>query len=103
MKKLFLLGFLAVSSTCLFAQTTPPDKKQDMKEVRTDVVDLKKDEVARKADLKAGDKAAAKAVTTDIRADKKELGADVKNAKQEGIKHPIHRAKRQIHKHIRKH
>lgn len=103
MKKLFLLGLLAMGSTCLFAQSATDTRKQDMKEIRSDVRDLKNDEQARRADLKAGDKDAAKAVTPEIKADKKDLGTDVKQAKQDGIKHPLHRAKRQIRKHVRKH
>ena len=103
MKKLILLGFLALSSACLFAQATPADKKQDMKEIRTDVKDLKQDELARRADIKAGDKAAAQAITPEIKADKKDLRTDVKSAKQDGIKHPLRRARHQIRKHVRKH
>ncbi len=103
MKKSFLLGLFALGSTVMFAQTTPSQKAQDMKEVRTDVRDLKKDEIARRADIKAGDKTAAQDVTPQIKADKKELAVDAKQAKADGVKHPVKRAKRQIHRHLRHH
>ena len=74
-------------------------RRAGMKDMRKDLRDLKKDKVERAADLKAGDKAAAKAESKDIKADKKDIQTDKKQLQSEGLKHPIHKAERQIKKH----
>src|SRR5215831_17801479 len=101
MKKLVFLAIAAMLSIGAFAQTpttSSSDKKQDMKDLRKDIKDVRKDKKERKEDLKEGDKAGAKEETKDIRADKKDIKADAKDLKKDGVKHPIRRAKRQIHK-----
>jgi hypothetical protein len=102
MKKLAVMMLASLLTAGAFAQTTPTpattDKKQDMKDIRHDIRDERHDKRERAADVKAGDKAAAKAETKDIHADKKDIKADAKDAKADGVKHPVRRARRQIHR-----
>ncbi len=102
MKKIALLVFTAFMTGAVFAQTpttagtAATEKKQDMKDLRKDIRAERKDKRERKEDIKEGDKAAAKAETKDIKADKKDIKADAKDLRKDGVKHPIHRADRQI-------
>ena len=98
MKKLTVMMLATLLTAGAFAQTTPSDKKQDMKDLRKDVRDERQDKRERAKDIKEGDKAAAKAETKDIRADKKDIKSDAKDLKKDGVKHPVRRAKRQIHR-----
>lgn len=101
MKTFSLLAVAAIFSTGVFAQQSPStgitDKKQDMKDVRTDIRDVRKDKKERMADVKSGNKQGAIAETKDIKADKQDIRKDAKDLKADGVKHPIRRARRQIH------
>ncbi len=110
MKKLTIAVAAVLLSIGAFAQTTTPqtttsaqtDKKQDMKDMRKDVKDVRHDKRLRHYEVKHGDKAAAKKETKDIRSDKKEFKGDAKDLRKDGVKHPIKRADRQIHRHNHK-
>lgn len=95
---LLIAMFFAIGA---FAQTTTPkttDKKQDMKDLRKDDREVRHDKRLRNYELKHGDKAEAKAETKDIQADKKDMAGDVKDLKKDGVKHPLKRANKQIHR-----
>lgn len=100
MKKITLTLLIAFLTAGVFAQTTTPssDKKQDMKDMRKDIKDVRHDKAVRNRELKNGHPIAAKNETKDIRADKKDIHSDAKDLKQDGVKHPVKRAKRQIHR-----
>lgn len=101
MKKILFVSFAAfLFSVGAMAQTTTPpsDKKSDMKDLTKDVRDLRKDKAARKKELKEGDKAEAKELGKDIKADKKDIKNEAKDLKADGVKHPLKRAQRRIHK-----
>lgn len=105
MKKVIFTLIAAMLTGATFAQTTTPQastdatgKHKDMKDLRKDVRDVRHDKKLRNYELKHHDKAEAKAETKDIHQDKKDIGGDVKNLKQEGVKHPLKRADRQIHR-----
>jgi hypothetical protein len=142
MKKVFiLLLVIAGSITIAKAQDATADKKADMKDLRKDIKDKRVDqkdinadkkdikgdvgtvknlEAQRKADIASGDKAGAKALTGQIKnekkdintdkkdingdrkernADNKDIHKDAKDLKGDGVKHPVHRAEHQIKKH----
>ena len=104
MKKIAMFAVAALFSAVSFAQTsTPPtvnpDKKQDMKDLRKDVKDVRKDEKQRREELKEGDKAGAKQITKEIKKDKRDIHHDARDLKEDGVKHPIRRADRQIRNH----
>jgi hypothetical protein len=81
MKKAIFL-FLCIGLTYgVMAQDST--RKAGMKDMRKDLRDLKKD----------------KAEAKDIRSDKKDIQADKKQLQSEGVKHPIHKAEKQIKKH----
>ncbi len=86
-----------------FAQTTSTataaTKKTDMKDLRKEIRAERKAERLRKNDLKHGETVKAEAETKLIQADKKEIAANVNVLKNEGVKHPLKRADRQIHRH----
>lgn len=103
MKKVILTMCVGLFTAGAFAQTTAPtiaaaDKHQDMKDLRKDVRDERHDQKLKTYELKHGDKAEAKAETKDIKADKKDIHGDVKDLKGDGVKHPLKRADRQIHR-----
>lgn len=102
MKKIFFASVAAMLfSLTAMAQTpaTPvSDKKQDMKDVRKDIRDIRKDKSQRRKEWKEGDKAEAKELTKDIQMDKKGIRKDAKDLREDGMKHPIHRADKQIHR-----
>jgi hypothetical protein len=91
---------VALLTAGAFAQTTTPatDKQKDMKDLRKDVRDKRHDNRVRTHELKQGHKAAALAQTKDIKADKKNIAGDAKDLKKDGVKHPIKRAHKQIHR-----
>lgn len=112
MKKVLLMAFIGLTTAGAFAQTTAPiakktttttavnkDKQNDMKDLRKDVKDERHDRKMRKYDLKHHEMAKAKAETKDINADNKDIRSDVKDLKKDGVKHPIKRADKQIHRH----
>ncbi len=98
MRKVTLTVLAAMFVVGAFAQTTTPqtDKKQDMKELRKNTRDIRHDKRLRNYELKHGDKAEARAETKNIQADKKERKGDIKDLKNDGVKHPMARANRQI-------
>ncbi len=97
MKKLLFVCLCAMITFGAAAQDST--RKAGMKDMRKDIRDLKKDKKERAADIKAGDKDAAKLETGDIKADKKDIASDAKTLKSEGVKHPVRRAEKQIKKH----
>jgi hypothetical protein len=68
-------------------------KKVDEKAVKTDLKDIHADKVAERKAVKAGDIATAKADKKEIKADKKDLKREIREARRDGIKHPVRRAK----------
>lgn len=102
MKKTIIIAASMLLTMGAFAQTTTPaksEKRQDMRDLRKDIKDVHQDKKERRADIKEGDKSEVKADTRDIRADKKDIHSDRKELKQEGVKHPIKKAHRQIRRH----
>jgi hypothetical protein len=67
-------------------------KHNDEKAVRTELGDIKTAKATEQADIKAGDPAAATTEKADIKADKAQLKKDIREARRDGIKHPIRRA-----------
>jgi len=104
MKKTILTLLVGILTTGAFAQTTAPattastDKRKDMKDLRKDVRDERHDKKLRTYEVKHHDKAEAKAETKDINADKKDIHSDAKDLKNDGVKHPLKRADKQIHR-----
>ncbi len=100
MKKMILASLTAlIFSLSAMAQTaTPPasDKKEGMKELRKDLRNVHRDKAHRRHEIKEGDKANAKEITQDIRADKKDIREDAKDLRADGVKHPVKRAEKQI-------
>lgn len=100
MKTITVLLLATIFTTGVHAQQAPiTDKKQDAKEIRADINDVRKDKKERITDLKNGDKNDAKNETKDIKADKKDIRKDAKDLKADGVKHPVRKAKHQIHHH----
>ena len=103
MKKLILTLIVGLLTAGAFAQTTTPtvattDKHKDMKDLRKDARDVHHDKKLRAYEVKHHDKAEAKAETKNIKGDKKDIHGDVKDLKSHGVKHPLKRANRQIHR-----
>ena len=101
MKKLVFIAIALFLTGAAFSQTTTPpitDKKNDMKDIRHDIRDVRKDERQRREELREGDKREAKQLTRDIRKDKKDIAGDRRDLRQDGVKHPIRRADRQIYR-----
>jgi hypothetical protein len=103
MKKTILTLFIGLLTAGVFAQTTTPtpastDKHNDMKDLKKDVRDVRHDKKVRAYEVKHHDKAEAKAETKDIKADNKDINGDVKDLKKDGVKHPLKRADKQIHR-----
>jgi len=100
MKKVFFLAVATFFSTAMFAQTTTPatnpEVKTDMKDLRKDIRNERQDKRQRRADLKAGNKVAAKDMTQAIKTEKNDIKGDTKTLKAEGVKHPMRRADHQI-------
>lgn len=95
MKKLLLLLLGATLTTVSFAQTTP--KKQDERSLRTDIRDKREDNRVVTKDathLKFKD---AKEDHKFVKSDKKDIHRKATRLKRRGVRHPIVRAKHQIH------
>ena len=102
-KVIFIVAGAMLTLTTMAQITTTPTKKQiDSKDIRKDIREKRSDKRQLKADIKDGDKAAAKGEVREIKADNKEIRQDAKTLKSEGVKHPFRRADKQIHK-INKH
>lgn len=105
MKKIILSLAIAFCTAGAFAQTTHPkaDQKKDMKDMRKDVKDMRTDKAIRHRELKNGHIVAAHHTTRDMRADKRDMHRNTRDLKADGVKHPVKRADRQIHRqHMRR-
>jgi hypothetical protein len=103
MKKTILTLFIGLLTAGAFAQTSTPvtastDKHKDMKDLKKDVRDVRHDQKLKAYAVKHHDKSEAKAETKNIKADKKDINGDVKDLKKDGVKHPLKRADKQIHR-----
>ena len=102
MKKIVFptVAALLFSLSAMSQTTTPPvsEKKEEMTDVRKDIRDIRKDKALRRKELKEGDKAAAKELTEGIKADKKDIRHDTRDLREDGVKHPVRRAEKQIHR-----
>ena len=101
MKKIILTSAIAFLGIGAFAQTTPAaptQKATDMKDLRTDIRDKRQDKRQEAADIKSGNAAAAASAKQNIKAENQNIKADAANAKADGVKHPIKKAQRQIHR-----
>jgi hypothetical protein len=106
-KTVFLLAsglFFTVAAMAQTGATTSttttqnPAVKSGMKDLRHDIRDERKDKRQRAEALENGNKARAKKLTKDIHSDQKDINQDKKQLQSEGVKHPIKRADRQIHR-----
>ncbi|MEO8720068.1 MAG: hypothetical protein ABI297_07425 [Ginsengibacter sp.] len=103
MKKVILTLFVGIFTAGAFAQTTTStnanaDNHKEMKDLKKDVRDVRHDRKVRAYELKHHDKAEAKAEAKEIKGDKKEIAGNVRNLKNDGMKHPLMRADKQIHR-----
>lgn len=95
MKKLILVAFGIALTTISFAQTTP--KKEDEKHLRTDIRDKREDNHAVTKDVTHLNLKDAKVDHRYVKADKRAIHRNATRLKRRGVKHPIVRAKHQIH------
>lgn len=107
MKKMILASVtvLLFSLSAMSQTTNPPvaETKEGMKELRKDIRDVRKDKAERRKEIKEGDKSAVKDLTNDIKTGKKEIRHDAKDLRKDGVKHPVRRAGKQLHRaHARK-
>jgi len=95
MKKalMFLVGIIL--TTLSFAQTTP--KKVEEKQLRTDIRDKKQDKHVVTKDVAHLRLKDAKADHRNVVADNHSISHHSNQLKRRGVKHPISRAKHQIH------
>ncbi len=102
MKKIIFVSAICFLGIGAFAQTTTPTtvdtKQQDMKDLRTDIRHKRQDEHQKSADVKDGNTVAAKSARHDIKVENKDIKTDANAARAKGVKHPIRRAHRQIHR-----
>jgi hypothetical protein len=68
-------------------------KRGDEKGVRTEIAAVKTERVDEQKAVKAGDITAAQADQKALRADRADLKKDIREARRDGIKHPIRRAR----------
>ena len=92
MKKLFFLLVAVSFGLSASAQTAPSQTAADMKDLRKDLKELRKDKKGYKKDIATGNGRGAAIKKAEIKADRQEIKADVKNLKQQGVKNPIKRA-----------
>ena len=100
MKKSIILAAGLMLTIGAFAQTTPrqEDKKEDSKALRDDIKEKRKDNKEVAKDVTHLKLKEAKKEHREVVADKKAMHRDAKHLKKEhGVKHPIRRAKHQIH------
>jgi hypothetical protein len=95
MKKLILMAFGIALTTISFAQTTP--KKEDEKHLRTDIRDKRQDNRAVTKDVTRLHLKDAKTDHQSVKSDKTAMHRNVTRLKTRGVKHPVVRAKHQIH------
>lgn len=89
----FILG--AFLTTAAFAQTET--KKQDESHLRTDIREKKEEKHEVAKDVDHLNFKAAKADHKDVVTEKKAIHRHATRLKNRGVKHPINRAKHQIH------
>ncbi|GHU74929.1 hypothetical protein FACS189461_0160 [Spirochaetia bacterium] len=94
----FTIAAMAQTGATTSTPTQNPAVKSGMKDMRHDVRDIRKDKRQRAEALENGNKAKANALGKDIRSDKKDMNQDRKQLQAEGVKHPVKRADRQIHR-----
>jgi hypothetical protein len=95
----FTVAAMAQTGATTSTKTTQnPAVKSGMKDMRHDIRDERKDKRERAKAIENGNTAKAKKLTKDIHADQKDINQDKKQLQSEGVKHPIKRADRQIHK-----
>lgn len=104
MKKLFLIAIAGLLTAGAFAQSTTPviaktDKQKDMKDLRKDVRDERHDKKLERYDVKHHELAKAEKEKMEIKSDNKDMRGDVKDLRKDGVKHPIKRAHKHIHRH----
>ena len=95
MKKLLLFLLGATLTTVSFAQTTP--KKEDEQHLRTDIRDKREDNQAVTKDVTHLKLKDAKEDHKFVKSDKKDIHRRTTILKRRGVKHPVVRAKHQIH------
>ena len=95
MKKLLLLLLGATFTTVSFAQTTP--KKEDEQHLRTDIRDKRNDNHAVTRDMSHLKIKDAKEDHKFVKADKNDIHRRSTRLKERGVRHPVVRAKHQIH------
>jgi hypothetical protein len=95
MKKALFLVLGVTLTTLSFAQTTP--KKVEEKQLRTDVRDKKQDNHAVTKDVSHLKLKDAKADHRNVVADNHAISRHSTQLKRRGVKHPVSRAKHQIH------
>jgi hypothetical protein len=95
MKKIMLLALGVTLATISFAQTTP--KKEDEKNLRTDIRAKRADNHQVGKDVGHLNLKDAKGDHRVVKSDKKAIHRNTARLKSRGVKHPIVRAKHQIH------
>ena len=99
MKKVTLIFAGTLLTVITFAQQpVATERKEGMKDLRKDIRKERQEKRERNADLREGKFGAARQETKEIRAEKRDIKEDAKELKEEGVKHPIKRADRQIHR-----
>ena len=95
MKKVSLVILGALFATASFAQTAP--KKEEEKHLRTDIREKREENHEVSKDVSHLNFKAAKADHKDKVVEKKAMHRNAKRLKRRGVKHPIVKAKHQIH------
>ena len=105
MKKIIICSAAAlVMTVSIKAQTTntinqtSTEVNEGMKDLRGELRDVKKDKHKLRNKLKKGDYTGAKEIGKDIRSDKREIHQGVLAQKDDGVKHPVRHADRQMHR-----
>jgi hypothetical protein len=99
-KVIFIIAGVMFTLTTM-AQTSTTIKS-DMKDLRKDIREKNATKRDVTSDIKARDKAAAKASIQELKADRKEIKKDAIALKAQGVNHPVKKAHKQMHK-IKKH
>ena len=99
MKKItFIIAGSLLTIITFAQQPVATERKEGMKDLRKDIRTERQEKRERNADLRQGKFGAAHHETKEIRADKRDINKDAKELKEDGVKHPIKRADRQIHR-----
>ena len=95
MKKMYLLLFAITLTTASFAQTTP--KKAEEQHLRTDIRDKRHDNHVVTNDVSHLKLKDAHEDHKMVKSDKRAMHRNASKLKRRGVKHPIVKAKHQIH------